>query len=114
MSKNSMIKRFNDIMNEVKTNGVDSELIEYVPNLDSCFINFSKLFIPKTIQPEMYNFFLRKTFLVDFDNQMIYFKTYDYESLKRTTNVDDIIDFNFNCDMLSFDKFIAVVNVMME
>lgn len=114
MSKNFMIKRFNDIMNDVKTNGVDSEFIDYVPNLNSSFINFSRCFIPGTIQPEMWNFFKTKTFLVDFDSQKIIFKTCDYEKFIRTSNEDDIIDFFGHSDMLSIDKFIAVVNVMME
>lgn len=115
------IEKFNEIMNDVKTNGDTSKYLKEIGDTTVLCIDFDNLF-RKYNYPLIYtSYFWHKTFVYsndrDGDHIIILYKTLDKViDIVNSRNVDDISSL-FDCensDCFSIDEFIAMINAMLK
>lgn len=114
-----MIKKFDEIMNDVKTNGVASKWIKNVNGLN--FINFDDVHFICTLEMDVKDFFSHKSFCYDVERNTIqvYYTSLDNLEILATNNDDEqncneIHKLSLNSDIFTYHKFCGLIHLIME
>lgn len=122
MSKNLMIEKFNEIMNDVKTNGVASKYLKVVGESNALHIDFNSYFKNYNYPLTCSSYFWHKTFFYVNSDEcgghiVILYKPLDKViDIVNSGNEDEIITLHSfeNSDCFSIDAFIAMINTMIN
>lgn len=110
--ENLMRKKFNEIMNDVKKNGVSSRYVKTVENLSGCYIDFNA-HLADFLEMDMLHYFSNKTFLYNEFGKVIGVVYHKQEELFKL-NDREFRDRIGECDYYYIDKFIGLIEQMME
>lgn len=116
-----MIEKFNEIMNDVKTNGEASKYLKKIGESNALFIDFNEVFIGFDYALIDTVHFYRKTFSYvktdDGEYIIVFYKPLDKViDIANSGNEDDIISLydDENSDCFSIDDFSAMINALLD
>lgn len=117
--ENLMIKKFDEIMNDVKTNGVASKWIKKINGVS--FIDFDNVEFQCLLEIDVKDFFMHKSFCYDVERNTIniYYISYkEFETLVANNddenNSNKIHKLSIESDIFTYHKFCGLIHLIME
>lgn len=117
--ENLMIKKFDEIMNDVYTNGEASKWIKKFNGVN--FIDFNNVEFKNTLELDVMDFFSHKSFKYDTETNTIrvyYISVEEFETIAANNddghNSDKILKLSIESDIFTYHKFCGLIHLIME
>lgn len=117
--ENLMKKKFDEIMNDVKTNGKASKWIKKLNGVN--FIDFNNVEFQCLLEIDVKDFFSHKSFCYDVERNTIHIYYISYEEFETlVANNDDeqicnkIHKLSIESDIFTYHKFCGLIHLIME